>query len=138
MLVPPAVPSRVIVTWLVAAFPGAVPRAIPGSLPIVLAGVEGALPALTLLSVLAPVVIVAAALVVLLPRRSRLTRGPLVLGSWRRCRRRDLEAGQTTAEYALVLLGAATVALLVLAWATRTGKVGQLLNAVVDSIIAKV
>lgn len=51
---------------------------------------------------------------------------------------RTSDRGQTTAEYALVLLGAATVALLVLAWATRTGKVGQLLNAVVDAIISKV
>ena len=46
--------------------------------------------------------------------------------------------GQTTAEYALVLLGAAAVALLVVAWATKTNKVGQLLNAVVDSVIKRV
>jgi len=48
------------------------------------------------------------------------------------------EDGQTTAEYALVLLGAAAVALLVVAWATKTNKVGQLLNAVVDSVIKRV
>lgn len=48
------------------------------------------------------------------------------------------ERGQTTAEYALVLLGAAAVALLVIAWATKTGKVGKLLDAVIDSVISKV
>jgi hypothetical protein len=51
---------------------------------------------------------------------------------------RRADEGQTTAEYALVLLAAAGVALLVIAWATRSGKVGQLLNAVMDSIISKV
>ena len=48
------------------------------------------------------------------------------------------DAGQTTAEYALVLLGAAAVALLVVAWATKTNKIGQLLNKVVDTVIGKV
>lgn len=48
------------------------------------------------------------------------------------------EAGQTTAEYALVILGAATVAVLVLAWATKTTKIGKLLDAVVDSVISRV
>ena len=45
------------------------------------------------------------------------------------------DAGQTTTEYALVTLGAAAVALLVTAWAGRTGKIGQLLDAVVDRVI---
>ena len=48
------------------------------------------------------------------------------------------ERGQTSAEYALVLLGAATVALLLTAWATKTGKLGQLLDAVFDSVTGKV
>lgn len=52
--------------------------------------------------------------------------------------KRDTEAGQATAEYALVLLGAAAVALLLMAWATKTGKVGKLFNTVVDSVIDKV
>jgi len=60
---------------------------------------------------------------------------PLAVSTWL-ARRGD--RGQTTAEYALVLLAAAAVALLVLAWATRSGKIGQLMNAVVDSIISKV
>ncbi|GJM38945.1 MAG: hypothetical protein DHS20C19_23120 [Acidimicrobiales bacterium] len=44
------------------------------------------------------------------------------------------ERGQTTAEYALVVLGAATVAMLLIAWATDTGKVATLLNKVVTSV----
>ncbi len=51
------------------------------------------------------------------------------------------DRGQATAEYALVLLGAALVALLLIAWATAgggAGKIGQLLDAVLDTIIGKV
>ncbi len=48
------------------------------------------------------------------------------------------ERGQSTAEYALLLLGAATIALIVVSWATGTGKIGELFDAVVDSIIGKV
>ena len=48
------------------------------------------------------------------------------------------EAGQTTAEYALVLLGAATVALMLVAWATRTNKIGKLLDVVFESVIDRV
>ncbi|MGH9156121.1 MAG: DUF4244 domain-containing protein [Acidimicrobiales bacterium] len=51
--------------------------------------------------------------------------------------RRD-ESGQATAEYALVLLGCAAVALLVGAWATKTGKIGDLLDKVVESVLGKV
>lgn len=51
---------------------------------------------------------------------------------------RRQERGQTTAEYALVLLGAAAVALLVLAWATNTEKVGRVLNAVLDRVLEQV
>ena len=52
--------------------------------------------------------------------------------------RRHPEGGQATAEYALVLLGAATVALLLVAWATETGAVGRLLDAVLESILDRV
>jgi hypothetical protein len=55
-----------------------------------------------------------------------------------RLRRAQPEAGQATAEYALVLLGVAALALLVLAWAGGTDKIGDLLDAVIDSIIDKV
>ena len=48
------------------------------------------------------------------------------------------DRGQSTAEYALLLLGAATIALIVVSWATGTGKIGELFDAVVDSIIGKV
>lgn len=44
------------------------------------------------------------------------------------------EKGQTSAEYALVLLGAATVALLIALWAKNTDKVGGLLDAIFDKI----
>ena len=50
----------------------------------------------------------------------------------------DSERGQTTAEYALVILGAAAVALLVLAWATDTGMVSNLLDTVIRSVADKV
>lgn len=52
-------------------------------------------------------------------------------------RARD-ERGQTTAEYALVLLGAASVALLLAVWAKQGGKVGRLLDAIFDSLVKMV
>jgi hypothetical protein len=48
------------------------------------------------------------------------------------------DEGQATAEYALVLLGAAAIALLLGGWAAKTGKVGSLLNAIVDQLMAHV
>lgn len=48
------------------------------------------------------------------------------------------DRGQSTAEYALVLLGAAGVALLLVAWATKTDKISRLLNSVLDSVLAQV
>ena len=48
------------------------------------------------------------------------------------------QRGQASAEYALVLLGAAAVALLVMAWATRTNRVGRLLDAVMDQVLERV
>ncbi|MDQ6698217.1 MAG: hypothetical protein M3Z46_12245 [Actinomycetota bacterium] len=47
------------------------------------------------------------------------------------------ETGQATAEYALVLLGVAAIALLVAAWATRSGMIGQLFDAVIGKLISK-
>ncbi len=52
-------------------------------------------------------------------------------------RRRD-QRGQASAEYALVLLGAAAVALLVTGWAARTNRVGRLLDAVMDQLLDRV
>lgn len=48
------------------------------------------------------------------------------------------EGGQATAEYALVLLAAATLALLLISWADRSGKIGTLFDAVFDHVIGKV
>lgn len=48
------------------------------------------------------------------------------------------DAGQTTAEYALVLLGGAAIALLLVAWATKTNRIGKLLDFVVDQVIGRV
>ena len=47
------------------------------------------------------------------------------------------ERGQATAEYALVLLGAAAVALLLVAWATDTDAIGRLLDGVLDRILGE-
>jgi Flp pilus assembly pilin Flp len=44
------------------------------------------------------------------------------------------EDGQTSAEYALVLLGAASVALLITAWAGGTDKIGDLLDTLFDAV----
>ena len=46
--------------------------------------------------------------------------------------------GQTTAEYALVLLGAASVALLLAMWAKQSGKLGDLLDSIFDSLVKMV
>ncbi len=47
------------------------------------------------------------------------------------------DSGQATAEYALVLLGAAAVALLLLAWATQTNAIGSLLDFVMEQITGR-
>ena len=52
-----------------------------------------------------------------------------------------VDRGQATTEYALVMLAAAMVALLVVAWATGgggAGKVGRLFDRVIDSVIDNV
>ena len=48
--------------------------------------------------------------------------------------RRAGDRGQTTAEYALVIVGAAAVALMLLTWATGSGKIASLLDKVVDTV----
>ncbi|WP_419918502.1 DUF4244 domain-containing protein [Candidatus Poriferisocius sp.] len=40
------------------------------------------------------------------------------------------ERGQATAEYALILLGAAAVAMLLVSWVTKTNRIANLLDAV--------
>lgn len=54
-----------------------------------------------------------------------------------RRRARGDERGQASAEYALVLLGAAAVALLVVAWATKTDLVEKLLDKVLKAITGR-
>jgi len=66
--------------------------------------------------------------------------GPLTPGA-PALRRGRGDRGQATTEYALVLLAAALVALLVVAWATAGGgaaKIARLFNRVIDSVIDKV
>jgi hypothetical protein len=53
-------------------------------------------------------------------------------------RRAGGDRGQTTAEYGLVLLGAAGIALLLVAWATKSGAIGTLFDTVMDNVIGKV
>lgn len=50
----------------------------------------------------------------------------------------EREAGQATVEYALVVLAAAAIALLLIAWAARSGKIGELADRVFDQVMAKV
>jgi hypothetical protein len=76
--------------------------------------------------------------------RSRPTRptpthpGPTRPASGQPTGRPPGQRGQATAEYALVLLGAAAIALLLVAWATQTGAIGRLLDAVLQSILDRV
>jgi len=52
----------------------------------------------------------------------------------------DIDRGQATSEYALVMLAAALIALLAVAWASGgggAGKIGQLFDSVIDSIAGK-
>ena len=51
--------------------------------------------------------------------------------------RRD-QRGQATAEYALVLLGVAALALLIVSWATHTNKVGDLFDGIFDTLLGHV
>jgi hypothetical protein len=45
------------------------------------------------------------------------------------------EAGQTTAEYALVILGAAALATLLITWATGSHAVTQLFDSVISKVL---
>ena len=51
---------------------------------------------------------------------------------------RSGERGQATAEYALVILGAAAMALLVIGWASSTSAVSDLLDRVVSAVAGRV
>ncbi|HZP28756.1 MAG TPA: DUF4244 domain-containing protein [Acidimicrobiia bacterium] len=59
-----------------------------------------------------------------------------LLGAARRLRARFLDdLGQTTAEYALVILGAAAVATVLITWATKSDAVSNLFDSVVSKIL---
>ncbi len=45
------------------------------------------------------------------------------------------EIGQTTAEYALVILGAAALATLLITWATKSHAVGKLFDEVIGKVL---
>jgi hypothetical protein len=45
------------------------------------------------------------------------------------------EAGQTTAEYALVILGAAAIATLLVTWAKGSGAISDLFDEVIGKIL---
>ncbi|MCY3890298.1 MAG: DUF4244 domain-containing protein [bacterium] len=57
-----------------------------------------------------------------------LLRWLIALHSWTARIRSD--RGQATAEYALILLGAAAIAMLLVTWVTRTNRISNLLDAV--------
>jgi Flp pilus assembly pilin Flp len=59
------------------------------------------------------------------PKRSTLGR-----------RSRTGEAGQTTAEYALVILAAAAVAIVLITWARSSGKLPAFFDKVIDNLIS--
>jgi hypothetical protein len=70
--------------------------------------------------------------------RNRLIRTYIRIHTWNR---QLSDSGQATTEYALVLLGAAVVALLVVGWATAgggAGKIGRLFDRVLDEVIGRV
>jgi Flp pilus assembly pilin Flp len=45
------------------------------------------------------------------------------------------ERGQTTAEYALVILAAAAIALVLLAWARSSGRLPAFFDQIIDQIV---
>ena len=65
----------------------------------------------------------------------------VALATWAQARTdrlRSDERGQATAEYALVLLGAAAIALLLAAWAAKSGAISKLFDAVTDHLVEEV
>lgn len=47
------------------------------------------------------------------------------------------ERGQSTVEYAILLLGAAAIAMLVVAWVSNSDVIGRLFQTVFDQIISR-
>lgn len=65
-------------------------------------------------------------------RRARSTAGTVAR---RALARLFAETAQATAEYALVILGAAAVAGLLVTWATQSGAIGRLFDGVVGRVL---
>jgi hypothetical protein len=53
-------------------------------------------------------------------------------------RARTDERGQSTAEYALVILGAVGLASLLLAWAVKSNAIAKLFDVIVNKVLSKV
>ena len=71
---------------------------------------------------------------------TQLTDDDLARPERRSPRRMRSDAGQATTEYALVLIGAAVIALLVVAWATDgggAGRIGELFENVLSNLIGR-
>jgi hypothetical protein len=63
-------------------------------------------------------------------------RARLSSGEWLGGRHRlSSERGQTTAEYALVILAAAAIALVLLAWARSSGRLPAFFDSIIDRIV---
>jgi len=54
----------------------------------------------------------------------------------RRLTRNASDLGQTTAEYALVIMGAAGVATLLITWAARSHAIANLFDSVIDKVLS--
>lgn len=48
------------------------------------------------------------------------------------------ERGQSTAEYALVILGAVSVASLLLMWAVKSNAISKLFDVIINKVLSKV
>jgi hypothetical protein len=70
-------------------------------------------------------------------RAAVLLSGPPARRAARRRSGRGRERGQSTVEYALVLLGAAAVALALVAWVARSDAVSRLFDAIVGRILSQ-
>jgi hypothetical protein len=52
--------------------------------------------------------------------------------------RRHGDSGQTLPEYALVIVGAAALATLLLTWVSNTDMLGSLLDSVIENVIGRI
>ncbi len=59
---------------------------------------------------------------------------PPATESRRRTQGWESDRGQTTAEYALVLIASATIAMLVVAWAANTGAISGFFDEIIDRV----